>query len=307
MGENTGIEWAHHTFNPWWGCARVSPACDSCYAEREAKRFYPGRNLWGTDADRREFGDRHWNAPLRWNKQATAEGKRYRVFCASMADVFDNQAPSGARERLWELIKRTPSLDWLLLTKRIGNANRMLPCDWGSGYPNVWLGITVVTSDEVSRDVPKLQRVPARVRWLSMEPLLDAVDIGRFLSSARDDLPPINWVVVGGESGPRARPLNPTWARSVRDQCESARVPYFFKQWGEWAPTDSSAEVSSKSAQIYCFEQDPRPPLDRLHEVCMVRVGKQSAGRLLDGRIWASFPEPYAGRSIATHATSSTD
>lgn len=140
MGENSKIEWTHHTFNTWWGCVKVSPACDNCYAESLSKRF---GDHWGPKAEYRTFSDKHWNEPLRWNRAAEKAGERHRVFCASMADVFDNRAPEGARERLWALIRQTPHLDWLLLTKRPQNIAEMLPEDWGDGYPNVWLGVTV--------------------------------------------------------------------------------------------------------------------------------------------------------------------
>jgi protein gp37 len=142
MAEETAIEWCDATFNPWWGCAKVSPACDHCYAERLARRFGVA---WGVDTERRSFGDERWREPLRWDRRAARYGRRLRVFCASMADIFDTNAPEGARERLWGIIRQTPHLTWLLLTKRIGNASRMLPSDWSDGYPNVGFGITVAT------------------------------------------------------------------------------------------------------------------------------------------------------------------
>jgi hypothetical protein len=161
MSENSKIEWTHHTFNPWWGCAKVSPGCDHCYAEALGNRF---GTPWGVDAPRRVFTEAHWRDPLKWNAKAAAAGERQRVFCASMADVFDKNSPPGARDRVWSLIRRTPHLDWLLLTKRIGNAVRMLPPDWGDGYPNAWLGISVVNQEEAVRDIPKLLQVPAAIR-----------------------------------------------------------------------------------------------------------------------------------------------
>lgn len=201
MSANSKIEWTHHTYNPWWGCAKVSPGCDRCYAERDAKRHAPSRILWGVDAERREFSDKHWYEPLKWNAQAAKAGQRYRVFCASMADVFDKNAPAGARERLWGLIKVTPNLDWLILTKRIGNAASMLPADWDDGYENVWLGISIVNQEEADRDIPKLLRTPAYVRWLSLEPLLGPVDILRYLNArgvhCRDVCPDTRYVNDG--------------------------------------------------------------------------------------------------------------
>lgn len=312
MAENSKIEWTHHTFNPWWGCAKVSPGCDHCYAERDAGRFDPKTTLWGVDAARREFGDKHWNDPVRWNKDAGNRGVRERVFCASMADVFDKNAPKGARERLWALIKVTPNLDWLLLTKRIGNAKDMLPADWGDGYPNVWLGASIVNQMEADRDIPKLLSVPASVRFLSMEPLLGLVDLSEVPIGMLGAIPPgpsrkLHWVIVGGESGPNARPMHPNWVFSLRDQCEAAGVPFLFKQWGEWAPR-SDCYHTRKDGKSYA-DLDPgaeKWPSIRLTEnagngrdlkdvdggddAYMQRVGKKEAGRLLKGRVHDGYP-----------------
>lgn len=304
MTENTKIEWCHHTFNPVWGCAKVSPGCDNCYAERDAHRF---GTPWGVNAKRREFGDKHWNDPLRWNRKAEQVGERHRVFCASMADVFDKNWPTGTRERLWDLIRSTPNLDWLLLTKRIGNAKSMLPSDWGrNGYDNVWLGASVVNQEEAFRDIPKLLMVPASVRFLSCEPLIGPIDLDppicqhclgheydvgesglKYCSECSDPdiveemchgvwLDPLNdglhWVIVGGESGPKARPLQAAWVRAIRDQCQEEGVPFLFKQWGEYAPGS---------------------PLTRNGYGVMKLVGKVAAGRMLDGRLWDDYPEHH--------------
>lgn len=220
MGARSNIAWTHASFNPWWGCTKVSPGCDHCYAERLAA---PGVR-WGVGARRREFGEAHWQAPLLWNARAAREGQRLRVFCASMADVFDTEAPAGARERLFKLIRQTQRLDWLLLTKRIGNAPRMLPADWGPGYPNVWLGITVVNQLEADRDIDKLLRLPAAVRWVSMEPLLGPVRLSG---------PGLDGIVVGGESGPYARPMQADWARALLADCRSYGIAFFMKQGSE--------------------------------------------------------------------------
>jgi len=291
MAENSSIEWTHHTFNPWWGCAKVSPGCDNCYAENLANRFSTG--IWGPNADRRTFGDKHWNEPLKWNRKAAKEGTRYRVFTASMADVFDKNAPEGARDRLWKLIKDTPSLDWLLLTKRIGNAANMLPDDWGAGYKNVWLGISVVNQEEAYRDIPKLLDTPARLRWLSIEPLLAPLSFGgmwiEFTDSSihKNMLEAINWVVAGGESGKGARPMHPEWARTIRDQCQAAGVPFLFKQWGEWAP---ESEITVDGSPLSMTWQNN----SALH-ICeggerVYRVGKKLAGRTLDGKLHDEYP-----------------
>jgi protein gp37 len=226
MAETTAIAWTDATFNPWWGCQKISPGCDHCYAERDAQRFSPERTLWGAGSERRSFGDKHWNAPRRWNDKARREGTRLRVFCASMADVFDKDAPAGARDRLWALIRETPYLDWLVLTKRIGNVKSMLPPDWGSGYANVWLGISVVNQEEADRDIPKLEALPAAIRFLSCEPLLGPV---RLIRIGRG-FPLVDWVIVGGESGPQARPMQVRWALDLADECAAASVAFFFKQ-----------------------------------------------------------------------------
>jgi protein gp37 len=219
----TKIEWCDYTFNPWWGCTKVSPACDHCYAEALAKR-YGEKNLWGVKAARRFFGLKHWAEPLKWDMKARKEGKRFRVFCASMADVFDNHPDVGqAREMLWELIKKTPRLDWLVLTKRIGNTVHMLPEDWGQGYPNVWLGISVVNQEEADRDIPKLIHTPAEVRFLSCEPLLGPIDFSFHPHN-------IDWCIVGGESGSDARPMYAAWALDIHDFCALNQIAFFMKQ-----------------------------------------------------------------------------
>lgn len=236
MSENTKIEWADHTFNPWEGCTKVGPGCDNCYAENRNSRFGGGQAInWGPGAPRRRTSPANWNKPRKWNEEAKRLGIRYRVFCASLADVFDNAVPLQWREDLFNLIAATPNLDWLLLTKRIGNAPAMVSIIPGHLPQNVWLGITVVNQAEANRDIPKLLAIPASVRFLSMEPLLGPVDL-RQAHIAPVRLPRVDWVIVGGESGPGARPMHPDWARSLRDQCNAAGVPFLFKQWGEWIP-----------------------------------------------------------------------
>jgi protein gp37 len=295
MSENSKIEWTHHTFNPWWGCSKVSPACDNCYAEREAKRFNGDRMLWGVHADRREFGDKHWIDPVKWNAKASEAGERRRVFCASMADVFDKNAPIGARERLWKLIEETPNLDWLLLTKRIGNVQEMIPIRWLAELPrNIWLGITVINQEEADRDIPKLLRVPAAVRFLSMEPLLGPVDLWKYFDhgSKGSWKYGLDWVIVGGESGPEARPMHPDWARSLRDQCGAAGVPFLFKQWGEWISADQK-ECPTGPSWLWRWSdgKDYERGLWRTASQLMCRAGKKAAGRMLDGRTHDGFPE----------------
>lgn len=287
--ENTSIEWADHTFNPWVGCTKVSPGCDNCYAEVWARRS-GSPQLW--QGKRRLTQPANWSQPLKWNAEAQETGKRPRVFCASLADVFDNDVPQLWRTRLFALIYDTPHLDWLLLTKRIGNAARMLAEDPPEGIrmaelPNLWLGVTVVNQQEADRDIPKLLATPARVRFLSCEPLLSRLDITPFIWGRQQpcpgcpmdvdcdcgfmptvqikDAPAINWVIAGGESGAKARPSVPDWFRSLREQCAAAAVPFLFKQWGEYAPA-----------------------INFPHE--LRRFGKALAGRTLDGRIHDEYP-----------------
>ena len=228
MGAETGIAWTNHTFNPWWGCTRVSPGCDHCYAETFDKRV--GGAHWGTDAPRRTFGDTHWNEPLKWNAAAERIGEPAMVFCASMADWCDVDAPQGAFSRLHELWRRTPWLRWQMLTKRPARIRLCLPDDWGDGYHNVRLGTTVEDRKHGLPRIDVLRTIPARVRFLSMEPLLE--DPGAM------DLSGISWVIIGGESGHNARQFNEDWARSIIGQCCNAGAHTFVKQMGEpWATT----------------------------------------------------------------------
>lgn len=250
MAENSAIEWTHHTFNPWIGCTKVSPACDHCYAEAwDARGLQGGATRWGPHADRTRTSAANWNKPRAWNRKAAAEGRRYRVFCASLADVFDNHKsiePEWRRD-LWRLIWDTPHLDWLLLTKRPQNMLKYLPFQgfdgigrWGDGWHNVWLGTTVENQVEADRRIPALLSLPARVRFLSCEPLIGPVDIGAPVRKALfagtikpigDGTRPLSWVITGGESGPEYRPADPNWFRHLRDQCKAAGVPFLFKQW----------------------------------------------------------------------------
>lgn len=276
MAENSKIEWTDHTFNPWTGCTKVGPACDNCYAEGWAKRS--GHVEWGAHGARRRT--RTWGDPVKWDRQAEADGVRRKVFCASLADVFDNHrsiAPEWRRD-LWQLIEETPHLDWLLLTKRPQNFAKLAPARWihDGCPPHVWLGTTVENQTEADRRIPHLLSIPARVRFLSCEPLLGPVDLTEIgipkpelrATKVIDALRgwggapgKLHWMICGGESGPGARPMNPEWARSLRDQCADAGVPFHFKQWGD-------------------------------HDHHGRRVGKKRAGRTLDGVTHDGFPTP---------------
>lgn len=316
MAEKTAISWCDATFNPWMGCTRVSPACDDCYAARST----PARAMgiaWGAGEPRRRTAESTWDAPKRWSKALPGKlGRRPRVFCASLADVFDNEVPRAWRVDLLRLIEATPELDWLLLTKRVGNVNRMLDeaaelmpevLKWP--LSNVWLGATVVNQEEADRDVPKLLAVPARVRFLSIEPMIGPID----LTSIRVPLagesytegnvlvhksgldrgaprPAIDWVICGGESGPHARPMHPAWVRSLRDQCAAAGVPFHFKQHGEWCEWGAGRPgLWMHPDGRTCSDQDTAARAGGVW-TGMFRAGKAAAGRLLDGVEHNGFP-----------------
>lgn len=320
MAENSKIEWTDHTFNPWMGCTKVSPACTYCYAERDMDHRY-GKVAWGNKGTRVVTSDANWKKPDKWNRDAMyreidhedesslgkdlGEYQRPRVFCASLADVFEDwdgpmtnskgeqlfwshsrhphesafhwigepeaaggESPvtmSDVRLRLFALIDATQNLDWLLLTKRPENIKKMWPTeDDGSGgklaeaifggngrlvrrRDNVWLGTSVESSDYLYRiDTLKSCGDLASNLFISAEPVVGP------MPTLGEHIDGIDWVIAGGESGPNARPADPEWYRSIRDQCLSLGIPFHFKQWGE-------------------FNE---------HQV---RVGKKAAGRVLDG------------------------
>lgn len=220
MGLDTAIAWTDHTFNLAWGCEKVSPGCKNCYADTLSGR--KGFDVWGPNRERRTFGDNYWHQPVKWNRAAEAAGERRRVFCSSMTDVMLDD-PTLARERLklWPLIRSTPWLDWLLLTKRPENYARFLPPDWGGGYPNVWIGTSIESNEYVGR-ADFIREVPATVRFISYEPALGPLD--------DLNLAGLHWIIYGGESGPGYRGHDVQWARDIRARCEAAGVAFFYKQ-----------------------------------------------------------------------------
>jgi protein gp37 len=337
MAENSKIEWTDHTFNPWIGCTKVSPACKNCYAERDMDHRY-GRVAWGPGGTRVLTGSENWAKPVRWDREAKEKGVRHRVFCASLADVFEDwQGPilnskgergvidcnggwwftngpvsncyeltmDVVRQRLFALIDATPNLDWLLLTKRPENIRKMWLAQHLDGgttgrirelmdesesqdvHPyfrrNVWLGTSVENQEYADERIPELLKCRdlSPVLFLSCEPLLGPVDLtfidsqgivscltgtyevpSAFCDQYEYDVkhgPKIDWVIAGGESGPEARPTDPEWFRSLRNQCQAAGVPFLFEQWGE-------------------FDEN------------LQRVGKVRAGRSLEGVIHDGFP-----------------
>lgn len=294
MAANSKIEWTDHTFNAWVGCERLSPACDWCYAEAWARRT-GNPDLW--NGERRRTTAAYWRQPFKWNEAAQAAGHSARVFCCSLADVFDNQVPSEWRSDLLNLICETPWLEWQLLTKRPQNILKMLKP--GELPNNAALGTTCEDQTRADQRVRQLLEaattLSALYTFVSCEPLLGPVklkwvrmhtDNPRFYvhdwltgktQYGQDDgsviygaAGKIDWVICGGESGPNARPMDPAWARSLRDQCDAASVPFLFKQWGEFAPLDTFSDADP-DGHVY-------------------RCGKKAAGRLLDGKEHNEFP-----------------
>ncbi len=333
MGKNSKIEWTHHTFNPWRGCTKVSDGCKHCYAETLSGRNPATLGVWGPTGSRVIAAESYWKQPLKWNSEAMNAGERRRVFCASLADVFEGKDTMPkeswspvlfARDRLFHLIDDTPHLDWLLLTKRPENieelAIRSMP-------DNVWIGTSVESQKTADERIPHLLRVPAAVRFLSCEPLLGPVDLMdvKFPAARMDVLSgtgvatrgvggqsipnawcnPVDWVIVGGESGPGARPMHPDWVRELRDQCNSAGVAFHFKQWGEYAPMDvlpkpiDENDISGRLKFLAWTSLNNRgipfgiPPRGKDD---VYKVGKKIAGRVLDGREWNEFPEVGVGQ-----------
>lgn len=323
MGEVTKIEWCDHTFNPWIGCTKVSVgpkgACESCYAEAMmADRYH--RVVWGRageEGTRARTSEAYWKTPLRWDRKAATDGRRPFVFCASLADVFDNQVPQQWRADLLELAEKTPRLTWLLLTKRPQNIVKMAQA-LGYGAELSWpgnaaIGCSVVTQAEANRDVPALLSAKGLLKpafaFLSMEPLMGAVDLqdirlpdGRQMQALRGsiwrgsywtaDVPRIDWVITGGETDQgkhRARPSHPGWFRSLRDECAAAGVSYHHKQNGEWGEMMSGAHGYF---EIPFGEAGPR----------MMKVGKKATGRLLDGREHNDRPSVREVADIARRA-----
>jgi len=247
--ENSNISWTTHTFNPWMGCTKVSPGCYRCYAEALMdKRLH--RVSWGAGKPRSRTTAEYWKQPLRWNQQAAAAAIRVKVFCASLADVFDAEVPDAWRDDLFALIRDTPHLDWQILTKRPEHAVQYAARnEWPD---NAWLGTSIEDQRRAGR-AEIIKQAPAPVRFLSCEPLIGPLKL---------DLTGIDWLIVGGESGPGHRPMAAAWAMDLRDQCRMANVPFFFKQWGGATP--------------------------------------EAGGHLLDGMVHHAFPAPVR-RSPVTH------
>ena len=269
MGKNSKIEWTDHTFNPWIGCQKVSPGCDHCYAEAQnAFRKWNG-GTWGPHAPRKRTSVNYWKQPFKWNREAEAFKRKYghrpRVFCASLADVFDNQGPASWRKDLFDLIRKCDQLDWLMLTKRPQNAGKMLPSDWGDGYPNVWVGMTAEDQPHFDQRWKHLQKIPALIKFVSYEPAIGPLRLP-------DHGPFPDWLISGGESGGGARPVKRQWIRDVIADCRQHSIAVFHKQWGVYR---NNPLVVKQGMSI-----DEAKALDEF--------GK--GGGLLDGELVREFP-----------------
>lgn len=237
MAESTSIAWCTSSFSPWIGCTSVSPGCKNCYAEAmDRRKLWGGATHWGAGVPRHRTSASYWQQPIAWNKKAAASGERWTVF-PSLCDPFDNEVPSEWRDAFYALIRATPFLTWLILTKRIGNWTKLYP---SGGFINAWIGASVVNQEEADRDIPKLLAVPAAMRFVSYEPALSAVDWTGLLDG-------ISQVIVGGESsqgGHKAREFNIEWARSTIRQCKAAGTACFVKQLGAspWFATTRDGE-----------------------------------------------------------------
>jgi protein gp37 len=241
MGESS-IQWTDYTFNPWIGCTKVSPGCKHCYAERTIIQRSNWGVKWGLKGNRKRTSPSNWKAPLKWNRLAHAAGKRRRVFCCSLADVFEDRPELvPMRNDLFELIRITPHLDWLLLTKRPENISSMLPADWGSGWENVWLGCSTEDQTWYDRRIEALLAVPARIHFLSAEPLIGPITLAHGKAQRLD------WIIVGGESGPGFRPMNLQWARQLRDDSAQLDVCFFFKQHSGLHPKALGNQLDGRS------------------------------------------------------------
>lgn len=305
----TKIEWTDRTWNPVTGCTKVSPGCDHCYAEGIARRFA------GTKAFPQGFDvtlrPERLDAPLRWRKPA-------RVFVNSMSDLFHKDVPDEFIGSVWNTMALTPQHTYQILTKRPARARALLTRWAEAGWmwrrddlmwcgpltgplPNVWIGTSVEDQKRADLRIPALLQTPAAVRFLSCEPLLGPVDLQQavnkldWLDAANWKPGGIDWVIVGGESGPGARPMHPQWARDLRDQCVASEVPFFFKQHGEWLGTDKRDPRYTGPVKGGWVKYDgtgwaaftlpvPEAP------AWVLRLGKNAAGRELDGRIWDEFP-----------------
>ena len=290
MGLNTEISWCDHTMNAWWGCVKVSPGCKFCYADTLDNRYNHDDRHWGPSSSRKLV--RSWKKNLNdMRKSAIANNRRETVFVMSMGDIFEDDQPlsnnhdtnwktiNDVREEFFGMVDDYPELIFLLLTKRPGNMMEMVPSMWLiDAWPdNVWIGASIVNQAQVKEKMEHISEFLMEIPVLvSAEPLLDPIEFGETLSY-------VSWVIVGGESGQKARPMNPDWARNLRDECLAAGIPFHFKQWGENYPiegTEVMAEAISGEPIV-------------VKKLTFEKRGKHNAGNVLDGKHHLGFPESF--------------
>lgn len=296
MGRDTKIEWTNHTVNFWWGCQKVSPGCQHCYAETFSKRV--GRDIWGPPQTTERWRTKApWKDCIKWDKQAKADGIRRKVFCQSMSDFFeDHLQVEPWRQEAFKILESFESLDVQLLTKRPENVLQMVPAHWLKSWPgHIWMGTTAEDQEYYNKRLPELLKIPAPIHFLSCEPLLGPIDLywckwcGRFgahdcetgyswTETEAQDQVGIDWVITGGESGHSARACHPDWVRSLRDQCQAALLPFFHKQWGEFVPDCQWSQEMGIRSPNWAYNH------------LFIKVGKKAAGSMLDGQQYKEFP-----------------
>ncbi|SLE12988.1 bacteriophage protein gp37 [Mycobacteroides abscessus subsp. bolletii] len=321
MGDKTGIEWTDATWNPVTGCDKVSPGCDHCYAETFAERWRGTRGHYFANGFDVQLRLDKLDLPLRWTKPR-------RIFVNSMSDIFHDKVSDEYIAKVWAVMAAAPRHTFQVLTKRHARMRSLLNngtffetvADYALEFdrdiwrrwqaaqnawplPNVWLGVSAEDQKRADLRIPALLDTPAAVRFVSAEPLLGPIDLHAD-PIGKDSvfwIGRLDWVIVGGESGPSARPMHPDWARSLRDQCIGAGVPFLFKQWGEWSPEDGLNWSEGNGRRLHYARNYLRPDGtcavlgdDGMPGVCMERVGKRRAGRDLDGRTWDQYPGAVA-------------
>jgi protein gp37 len=285
----TKIEWATTVWNPVTGCTKISEGCKNCYAEGIAKRFWGERKFTSV-----------WCHKERLSQPSKLKGKQ-RIFVNSMSDLFHLGVPMEMVEEVWAQMMNNPQHTFMILTKRADRMAEAVDLMLRDGFgvlPNVWLGVSVENQKTADERIPLLLQTPAAVRFVSCEPLLGPVDLG-LLGTIPHSTPynlvyqKLNWVICGGESGTRARPMHPNWVRSIRDQCQEANVPFFFKQWGEWQLTNEREEMKQDGNER--LTSIDVPGAIGYNKAWFRRVGKKNAGRVLDGRTWDEYPQEVEG------------
>lgn len=319
MAHTSKIEWTMATWNPWYGCHKISQGCKNCYMFRDMPKY-------GKDANVVTRSKTCFYDPLKWSEPRT-------IFTCSWSDFFIEEADAW-RDEAFAIMALTPQHTYQVLTKRPERMLDYLTNHWPSGIAehlrrlgkvpadqgvslstkngvlhNVWLGVSIEDQKTADERIPLLLQTPAETRWLSIEPLLGPVNLWRIpwgglptdvLQGWEVPQTGIRWVVVGGESGPDARPMHPDWPRSIRDQCVAAGVPFFFKQWGEWYGGPNCGEAVETGPYRICrggtvenvdYERHPDYFFLVGAESVVRRLGKKKAGRILDGRTWDEMPE----------------